>query len=105
MSEENTPTEPIEQSIELKVHSKPKTHPTQTIDIDCPPGHPRPGDLIDQVLSGTGLPVREAESRVFGNWQWNYSDIDPEVWKAANPIIKTRLTELYNNGVIRYASW
>jgi len=74
------------------------------IDIDCPPGDPRPGDLIGDVIKGTGLPLREdAGCRFFGWWTWDYSDIAPEVWKRARPKIRRRLVRLYEQGVIRYA--
>ncbi len=41
---------------------------SQTIELDCPPGALRPGDLIEDVIKGTGLPSKESCSRVFGNW-------------------------------------
>ena len=77
----------------------------QTIELDCPPGHPRPGDLIAGVINGTGLPKRETISRFFGNWRWDYSDIDPKVWAKIRPILKERVTMLYDIGQIRYGSW
>lgn len=77
----------------------------QTIDLDCPPGYPRPGDIIDKVIEGTGLPKRETVSRLFGNWTWDYNDIPSEKWKEIQPILKERITSLYNAGVIRYGSW
>lgn len=77
----------------------------QTIEIDCQPGFPRPGDLIDGVIEGTGLPKRESVGRLFGNWTWDYTDIDPEIWEKANPILKERLKKLYEDGVARYVSW
>ena len=77
----------------------------QTIEIDCPPGNPRPGDLIAGVLDGTGIPVRESVGRLFGNWMWDYNDIPEDVWQKAKPIIKDRLVALYHRGVVRYASW
>ena len=77
----------------------------QTIEIDCAPGALRPGDLIAGVIEGTGLLLKESSGRFFGNWTWDYSDVDPEVWIKANPVLKERLTKLYNSGTIRYASW
>lgn len=77
----------------------------QTIEIDCPPGGIRPGDLIEGVIQGTGLQLKESSGRFFGNWTWDYSDVDSEVWIKVKNILKERLTELYNNGTIRYASW
>lgn len=77
----------------------------QTIELDCPPGAPRPGDLIEGVIKDTGLPLRETVSRCFGNWKWDYSDIQKDVWEKAKPILKERITKLYDNQVIRYGSW
>ncbi len=77
----------------------------QTIELDCPPGDPRPGDLIEDIIKNTGLPLRESVSRSFGCWTWDYNDIDPEIWKKVNDTLKERIEKLYNNGVIRYGSW
>ena len=77
----------------------------QTIELDCAPGYPRPGNLIAGVIKGTGLKKRETVSRFFGNWIWDYSDVDPETWKKVQPILKERITALYNEGLIRYGSW
>jgi hypothetical protein len=78
---------------------------TQSIEIDCPPGYPRPGHLIEGVIKDTGLPLRDDVSRLFGCWKWDYNDIDPEVWKKAQPIIGERLTKLYDARVCRFCSW
>ena len=77
----------------------------QTIEIDCAPGALRPGDLIVGVIEGTGLKVKESSGRFFGNWSWDYSDVDAETWNNAKTVLKERLTKLYNSGTIRYASW
>lgn len=77
----------------------------QTIELDCPPGNPRPDQLLPMVLEGTGLPIRERVGAFFGNWTWDYSDIPEEQFKAAKPILKERITQLYNSGAIRYGSW
>lgn len=77
----------------------------QTIEIGCPPGNPRPGDLLPGVIKGTGLEVREPVAMLYGDWEWDYSDIDPEKWKEIQPTLKERLVKLYNTGVVRYCSW
>ena len=77
----------------------------QTIELDCPPGHPRPGDLIGSVIEGTGLDERDTVGRAFGNWVWDYSDIPAEEWRRVQPTLRRRITELYNRGLIRYGSW
>lgn len=78
---------------------------TRTIELDCPPGDPRPGDLIADVIKDTILPLKDPVSRVFGNWTWDYTEIPEQEWNAIKPILAQRITALYNAGVIRYGSW
>lgn len=75
-----------------------------TVELDCPPGGIRPGDLIEDVLKGTGLPVRAPVYKVFGNWCWDFSD-HKETFEAAKPVLKERIETLYHSGTIRYGSW
>lgn len=77
----------------------------QTIELDCPPGGIRPGDLYPSVIKDTGLPERKTVGRFFGNWTWDYSDIPEDQWQKVKPILKDRITKLYNDGIIRYGSW
>lgn len=77
----------------------------QTIELDCAPGAVRPGDLIEGVIKDTGLPERKPVAMFFGQWTWDYTDIDPAVWAAAKPVLKERITALYHGGAIRYGSW
>ena len=80
------------------------------IELDCPPGSPRPGDLIGQVIAGTPLEGRpelapDAKiSAVFGNWTWEYEETE-ETHTTVKPILASRITALYNQGSIRYGSW
>ena len=77
------------------------TDPTkQEIHLECPPGDPRPGDLMPELLRGTGIPLRDSESRLFGHWKWDYNDISREVWEAAVPTIMRRMDCLYRDGII-----
>jgi hypothetical protein len=78
---------------------------TQTIELDCPPGYPRPSDLIAEVIEGTGLELRDTVGRFFGNFTWDYNDVDPAEWARIQPTLKERITALFNSGVIRYGSW
>jgi len=81
-----------------------------SIELDCPSGFPRPGDLIAGVIAGTELENLESlkpentTSRLFGNWIWEF-DVPEEVYERAKPIIKQRIERLYYSGVIRYGSW
>lgn len=77
----------------------------QTIELDCPPGKPRPGDLIDGVIEDLNLPKRKPTSTFFGNWVWDYSDIKKSKWKKIVPKLKERIEKLYEKGIIRYGSW
>jgi hypothetical protein len=77
----------------------------ESIELDCPPGSPRPGDLIDGVIAGTGLPNKGPGSKFFGNWTWYY-DIPRDEWESRiQPIIEPRIKQLLENGSIRYGSW
>lgn len=77
----------------------------QTIELDCPPGSPRPGDLIGGVIKGLGLDAKEPCSMFFGNWIWDYSEIPPNKWEKIQPTLKQRISALYHSGTIRYGSW
>jgi len=77
----------------------------QTIELDCPPGCPRPGDLIGGVIKGTGIKKKEPICKFFGNWTWDYSDVSPKTWVKIKPVLKERIESLYHSGAIRYGSW
>lgn len=77
----------------------------QTIDLDCAPGWPRPGDLIEGVLEGTGLTAEEPVAKIFGNWTWVFEMERGEWVERIQPIIKPRIEALYHAGQIRYGSW
>lgn len=78
-----------------------------SIEIDCPPGSPRPGDLLPGVLEGTGLTEEDFEntSRLFGNWEWQLSMGKNELYKSVRGTIKEKLVALYESGKARYVSW
>lgn len=78
-----------------------------TIELDCPPGYPRPGHLIDDVVKGTPLEgkVMDPVSTCFGCWTWEFKDISEDDWRKAQELTKPRITALYQRGVIRYGSW
>ena len=77
----------------------------RTIELDCPPGGTRPGDLIANVIAGTGLEAREPVSKLFGEWTWDYNDVPQEDWDRIKPVLAERIRALYDKGVIRYGSW
>jgi len=78
-----------------------------TIELDCPPGSLRPGNLLPAVLAGTGVTIdpEKTVGRLFGNWTWEVPADQNEVYEKAIPLIKERITALYNSGSIRYGSW
>lgn len=84
----------------------------RSIEIDCPPGGPRPGDLIGEIVKGTileGLPAAHPDAtvaRFFGCWQWNFTaNVSAEEWVEVQKIIEPRIRLLFAAGVIRYGSW
>jgi len=83
----------------------------QTIELDCAPGDPRPGDLIAGVVKGTileGSAAADPEntvSRLFGNWLWNFPNVSPEEWTKVQTVTQPRIEALFKAGVIRFGSW
>jgi hypothetical protein len=77
----------------------------QTIELDCPPGFPRPGELIGAVIEGTGLEPREPSAKFFGCWTWDYSDVPAAQWRRVQPTLAQRIRTLYRGGWIRFGSW
>lgn len=76
----------------------------ETIQLDCAPGYPRPGDLINGVVEGTGLVVKPV-TPFFGLATYSF-DVPRDVWERdIQPVIIPRITALYNSGSIRYGSW
>lgn len=88
-----------------EIKEKVKKRLEQKFSIGCAPGSTRPNDYLKEVLEGTDIPIRGEVGRCFGDWDWDYSDINPKVWKKALPTIKERLKKLYDKGSIRFAEW
>jgi hypothetical protein len=80
-------------------------HGEHSIELDCPPGSPRPGDLIAGVIKDTGLSKKPPVSTCFGNWIWKYDEVNCDQWDKIVPILAERIKSLYNDGSIRYGSW
>lgn len=78
---------------------------TQTIELDCPPGMLRPGNLIEGVIKDTGLPSKDPVGKFFGNWTWDYSEVPADRWVEIQEITRPRIEALYHGGSIRYGSW
>lgn len=78
----------------------------ETIELECPPGWPRPWDLIVGVCEGTGLEVTsDPVPCTFGYSCWAFK-ISREEWvERIQPIIKPRIKALYAAGAIRAGSW
>ncbi|HEY2617483.1 MAG TPA: hypothetical protein VGI78_09120 [Acetobacteraceae bacterium] len=80
-----------------------------SIELDCAPGNPRPGDLIAGVLEGTGLVVADFDTGnpFFGHQVWvlKVSEQNDPVFTAAKPVLKQRIEALHARGLIRYGSW
>jgi len=81
----------------------------QTIELDCAPGAPRPGDLIEGVLKDTPLNLEEHFEedipKSFGNWTFIVKEEFTDLYLEHKSLFKERITNLYNSGQVRYASW
>jgi len=86
-------------------------HMDKTIELDCAPGDPRPGDFIGEVVRGTALEhLPEAApdattSRVFGCWMWSFPNVPDNDWIEIQKTTKARILTLYNSKRVRYGSW
>jgi hypothetical protein len=81
-----------------------------SIELDCPPGEPRPKHLIGGVLDGTGLNEADFETAnpFFGNQCWvlkQGSQDRDDAFIKAKPIFAGRIEALHDAGIIRYGSW
>lgn len=77
----------------------------QALVIECEKDKGVPSDYINDVILGTGLPMRTPSSKAKGRWTWDYSDISREQWQMALPTIRERMSALYECGVARHISW
>lgn len=77
----------------------------QSIELDCPPGYPRPDDLIEAVTDGLDLTIEEPTMKLFGCWKWMFPTVSQDRWLSIQPTLKDRITRLHNAGTIRYGSW
>lgn len=79
-----------------------------TIELDCPPGFPRPGDLIDGVVAGTLIEEAaraQHPTPFFGNAMWVFEGVSEADWALVQRTTEPRIKALYNEGLIRYGSW
>lgn len=76
-----------------------------TIEIDCPPGDPRPGDLICGVIEDLNLTLGEPTSKTFGNWTWTVPADQANHYLTVQNTVRERLLVLHSSGLVRYASW
>ena len=87
------------------------------IEIDCAPGKIRPNhfyNLIIECMSqnsnqnikewSQNVKNLEPDLKLIGNWTWNL-EIESDIYQEVQTIFKQQLTEFYNQGCIRYASW
>ena len=81
---------------------------TLYITLDCAPGMARPGHYIGGVLKDTGLLEEDFETGppFFGAQVWVLKDASKaELFTAAQPVFKERISALYHSGAIRYGDW
>ena len=80
-----------------------------SIELNCPPGNPRPWELFDLVVYLTEVRPGDFETSqpVFGRQEFLVKpDVDSvERYLRSRAIIKSRLQECYELGLVRGASW
>lgn len=82
--------------------NKERVYPySTTIEIDCDPWTSRQQEHYKAVCKRAGLEPQPRTSAVFGCWTWPVTYQTQE----QQQIVKDYLTDLYNKGLCRYASW
>jgi hypothetical protein len=80
-----------------------------SIELDAHPFSARPNDLIGSVLKDTGLFVEDFETGkpFFGHQVFILKESAGKdaLFTKSKPIFKTRITELYREGLILYGTW
>ena len=78
-----------------------------SIELDCAPGSPRPGDLLPDVIKGTALKLdaNAPDHAFFGCWTWYIPEEQNAAYEAAKATLELRIKRLYAAGAIRYGSW
>jgi len=80
-----------------------------SIELDCEPGFPRPSDLIDGVLAGTGICAEDfiTGDPFFGHQTWVLKKEagKDDLFTNSKPTFKERVEALYHSGQIRYGSY
>jgi hypothetical protein len=79
------------------------------LELDSAPGsYPRGPELMAQILEGTSLKNGEdvvCTGTFFGNYKFQVNPEKDKEYEEAKSKIADRITELYESGRIRYASW
>ena len=91
---------------------------TLNIEIGCPPGNPRPNEILMNILSE----LKKNENQEICSWAEQYLQTPPEytiifgdlncnliisgkIIEKVQTVFQNKLTEMYDSGIIRYASW
>jgi hypothetical protein len=79
------------------------------VNIDCPPGPPRPGELIIGLAPILGISesdIPPPSSVLFGEWTYKFVGImDQADFDVKQNEIKDYLFDLYDQGLARYVSF
>jgi hypothetical protein len=81
-----------------------------SIELECPPRDPRPPEVFEMAIAGTGLSEDDFEDSgrtVFGRKEYLVK-ANPDAiarYRRARPTIEQRLLEYYKRGLVRAATW
>lgn len=92
-------------------NSKVFTIMSHSIEIDCPPGYPRPDVYFKQILEKTQMRPDwfitgvEPITTFYGNWRWELKPEFNQAYERVKPQVKQMVERFYHTGAIRYGSW
>lgn len=75
--------------------------------LDCYPGVIRPNNVLENILESTQLSISDFNvvSKFFGAWTFELAEDKQEIFKNYENLIISKITDVYNKGLIRYAEW
>ena len=78
-----------------------------SIEIGCAPGFTRPDTHFKNMCESCNADPEwfECTSKLFGDWKWDLKRQYEKEYLAIRPDVQRFLSNLYNMGCIRYASW
>ena len=75
--------------------------PSQVLEVLLSLGDSSGGEVVKDIIAGTGFVVPEPEIRIFASWRFKFCDVAPDVWERIRPVIYERIANLHDKGKVQ----